>query len=356
MKKIFTLSLIAMLLFPANNASAADKACPKTKLNQVLNNKVCLKINDSYRWTSLPTKTTSTSIEKPILKQEINFKENIFNNIKEYKIKNNSNEFEIKLISTNNVNVVVIEKILNRYKSLTGFWGNQFKSKKLLLIIGTNDDLLWTKNQLEDNLSPYKFDDWYNNFNKNIKENRCRTYNAGSYGINNVGYYVQSFSLYPKDCSDLEPNDNNYRTTVEHEFSHAAQQAISNNNAHRMPCWFVEGYATYYGSLLGNLDNYNNFIESRNFAIYNYFGNRDVKKQLILLDEKYNNFTCGVDGGYAIGSMAVEQLLKEYSNNDINNFMYNISLTNNWRQSFLNIFKISFEQWVNTLNNDILKI
>lgn len=73
MKKIFTLSLIAMLLFPANNASSAQPVCSKTKLNKIVNNQVCSKVKGTYKWVKIVKKqptTTSQKEETAIVQQE----------------------------------------------------------------------------------------------------------------------------------------------------------------------------------------------------------------------------------------------------------------------------------------------
>jgi len=351
------------MLVPVSSEAAVIKPCPKNKLNIIQNNLICKKVGFLYRWVAIPapTKTkppvatptptasaTPTSLPTPV----VDFKETIYKNIiNVYNFKTDAS-FEIKVVSHSSVLDSSVKNIVKRYELATRFWQSEIDQKKLLIIIGSNEDIRWVKDQLE-LAFPYKYDDWYNNFSKNMPSQKCNSYSAGSYGMNREGYLVQSFNLYAPSCPTQEPKDDNYRTTVEHELTHAAQSSLTNNNIKSLPCWFKEGQAAYYGSILGNTSSYQDFLQSRNYQLFSVTAT-NLKDNLVKLDEKYNNFNCGTDGGYSYGSIAIEQLLKAYSHDQINLFIKSSGVTKNWKQSFAETFGKTFEDWAKSAEDGIL--
>ncbi len=361
MKKIIFALLISFMLVPTSSEAAVIKPCPKNKVNKIQNNLICKKVGLLYRWVAIPTPTstkqpvatpkptpTQTSSPAPV----VDFKETIYKNIMNVYSSKTDTSFELKVISHSSVLDSSVKNIVKRYELATRFWQSEISSKKILIIIGSNDDIRWVKDQLE-LAFPYKYDDWYNNFSKNMPSQKCNAYSAGSYGMNSQGYLVQSFNLYSPSCPTQEPKDNNYRTTVEHELTHAAQSSLTNNYVESLPCWFKEGQASYYGSLLGNTSSFEDFIQSRNYQLFPFTAN-NLKDNLIKLDEKYSNFKCGTDGGYSYGSIAIEQLLKSYSHDQINLFIKSAGVTRNWKQSFADTFNKSFEDWAKSVEDGIL--
>lgn len=364
MKKLIVGLLVSALLAPTHSEAAVVKPCPKSKLNKIQNGMVCKKVGVLYRWVAIPkptatpkptttAKPTSTPTPTPTsTPKPEDFKETTYNKVIKIYESKQASSFELKVVSHSSVSSNSIKNIISRYELVTKFWQSELKTKKILIIIGSNDDILWVKNQLE-LAFPFRFDDWYNNFSKNMPAQRCNTYSAGSYGLNPQGYLVQSFNLYSATCPTQEPTDNNYRTTVEHELTHAMQSSLTNNSINLLPCWFKEGQASYYGAVLGNSNNFLRFLESRNYVVQNQ-PLSSIKDVMIKLDEKYDNFKCGTDGGYSYGILAIEQLIKAYSNEDVHSFIENTGTTRNWRLSFLNIFKIDFNDWVSMLDSGIL--
>jgi hypothetical protein len=232
------------------------------------------------------------------------------------------------------------------------FWRDEFAVRKISIIVGNNDQLLWIKEQLE-LATNYKYEDWYKNFSIGLPQRRCNNYNAGSYGLDKNGYFLQSFTLYPADCITEEPQDANYRTTIEHELTHAAQSAVTGNRVQLFPCWFKEGQASYYASVLGNTESYESMKESLKFQT-RFIRGVDPKERLKILDEKYNNFTCGQDGGYALGSLAVQQLVIKFSHQKILDFMIKTNSKGSWRIAFTETFGQSFEEFVDNLDDQTL--
>jgi hypothetical protein len=377
LKKILFVLFLSLILNPTVSEAAVTKYCSKNKVNKIEKNLICKKVGSSYQWITItpkpitdkviptitkvasetkialvPVETSTLKLQEPT-KTVVGFKEKTYNSvINIYNSKLNTN-FELKVISHSSVLDSSINNIVKRYEVATKFWQSEMTSNKILIIIGSNDDIKWVKDQLTLARPENKYDDWYNFFSKDMPSRKCTSYSAGSYGMNNQGYYIQSILLYSPSCSIQEPTDNNYATTVEHELTHAAQSSLTNNKIRFLPCWFKEGEASYFGSVLGNSSSFNNFIGSRNFQLsFSYTNN--ISSNLLKLDEKYNNFTCGTDGGYSYGFVAVEELVSSYSLDQINLFVKNIGITENWRQSFLNTFSISFEEWTKIAETNIL--
>jgi hypothetical protein len=255
--------------------------------------------------------------------------------------------YEIVKVTHPSVTQASLNRIISRYEKALKFFRNDFAVKKIYIIAGNNDQLLWIKQELE-LASGYKMDDWYNNFSSGMPERRCKTYSAGSYGINKNGYFLQSFTLHPADCPSEEPQDSNYRTTIEHELTHASQSAVTQNRIQLFPCWFKEGQASYYGSVLGNPTSYAAMKSSLSFQT-RFSRGVDPRQRLAQLDEKYDNFKCGNDGGYALGALAVQQMVIKYSHQKIMEFSENVGVTNNWRISFKNVFGESFEAFLDSI-------
>jgi len=370
MKKTLLTLLSAVLLItivqPAQ--AAVVKPCSKNKLNTIQNNLICKKVGLLYRWAAIPTPIntnkpvaptptpTSTATPTPTPTSSpvpvIDYKETTYKKIINVYNSKTDASFELKVISDSSVLDTSVKNIIRRYEIATKFWGSEISQKKLLIIIGSNDNIRWIKEQLE-LAFPYKYDDWYVRNSQNMPSEKCNSYSAGSYGANSQGYLVQSFRLYAPSCPTQEPKDENYRTTVEHEFTHAAQSSLTNNYVESLPCWFREGQATYYGSVMGNTLSYEDFLKSRNYALFNFTTN-NFKDTLIKLDEKYSNFNCGTDGGFSYGSIAIEQLLKLYSHDQINLFVKSAGITRNWKQSFADTFNRKFEDWAKFPEDSIL--
>lgn len=298
--------------------------------------------------TPSPTPTSSKA-SAPISESESAFK-----SIVKYYNESQPASYDLIKVIHPSVTQKSAQNIVNRYNRAVQFWRDNFAIKKVYLIVGNNDEIKWVKDQLE-LATPYKNDDWYKNFSKNMPEQRCKTYSAGSYGINPNGYFMQSFNLYAPGCQTEEPQDPNYRTTVEHELTHAAQSAATGNKVEYLPCWFKEGQASYYGSAIGNLSSFAEFQSSLNFQ-RRYLRGIDPKSQLRLLDEKYNNFSCGQDGGYALGSLAVEQLVIKYSHLKVLDFVSDVGRTGNWTTSFKSVFGQTFDEFLARLSDQDLAV
>ncbi len=363
-----TIFLIMTLATPLNAATPkAGAKCTKVGATATASGKkfTCIKSGKKLVWNkgvvikapqpiATPTATSSTyptstptQPSAPLTEAEI-----AYNSIVAYYNASPVPEFELIKVIHPSVTQASADRIIARYEKAVKFWRDGFAVRKISVIVGNNDNLLWIKEKLE-LATNYKFDDWYRNFSAGLPVRRCSTYNAGSYGLDKNGYFLQSFTLYPADCATEEPQDGNYRTTIEHELTHAAQSAITGNRIQLFPCWFKEGQASYYSSVLGNTSSYASMKSSLSFQT-RFLRNVDPRQRLKQLDEAYDNFACGQDGGYALGALAVQQLVIKYSHAKILDFMVNTAASRNWRKSFEETFGQSFEAFVDNLENDAL--
>jgi hypothetical protein len=317
--------------------------CVKSGKKLVWNKGVTIKKPAPTPATPSPAASPTPNVTSvPLTQSEI-----AFNNIVSYYNESPAVKYELIKVTHPSVSQASVDRIISRYEKVLKFFRDSFAVKKVYVIVGNNDQLLWTKQQLE-LATGYKFDEWYANFTLGMPERRCSTYNAGSYGINKSGHFMQSFTLYPADCPSEEPQDGNYRTTIEHELVHASQSAVTNNQIQLLPCWFKEGQASYYGSVLGNPTSYTSMKSSLSFQT-RFSRSVDPKQRLKQLDEKYDNFKCGNDGGYALGALAVQQMVIKYSHQKIMDFSKDVGMTSNWRTSFANIFGESFDAFVDNM-------
>ena len=359
--------LMLSLVTPVQAATPkAGAKCSKAGATSTSDGKkyTCIKSGKKLVWNKgVPAKIASTPSPKPTVtpiatptatqtSEPLTDKEIAYNNIVSYYNASPIPMYEVIKVVHPSVTQDSVDRILTRYENAVKFWRDGFAVKKISLIVGNNDQVLWIKEKLE-LATNYKFEDWYRNFSAGLPQRRCSTYNAGSYGLDKNGYFLQSFTLYPADCATEEPQDGNYRTTIEHELTHAAQSAITGNRIQLFPCWFKEGQAAYYGSVLGNTNSYASMKSSLSFQT-RFSRNVDPKQRLKQLDETYDNFACGQDGGYALGALAVQELVIKHSHTRILDFMVKTASTKNWRSSFDEIFGENFEAFVDNLDNQSL--
>jgi hypothetical protein len=360
------ISVILITYVPATAATQpkAGEVCKRIGTTYISNTLKleCVKKNKKLVWQKTKVKTVTvpeviqeespqpSSSPKPPSSSQSQFNSKIASdNFQTVSLlaKNRSDaQYELNSIVNENVDTTIVKAIQSRYQLSINFWQEVLGNQKFYVIFGNNDDILWVKSQLE-KISPYKYDDWYRNFTRNMPAAKCDSYSAGAYG-GHKDFFLQSFTLYSNVCSSRVPIDDNFRTTVEHELTHAAQLGFTKNQNNLLPCWFKEGHAQYFGSLLGNVDNYNGFMKSRSYP-FQRFNFQNFSEQLFRLDEKYDNFKCGTDGGYTVGSLAVENLLSISSHQIINQFMIDTGVLKNWRVAFHKNFGQEFEIWAANL-------
>ena len=275
---------------------------------------------------------------------------------------------DIKTVTSPEITSSSKTNIENRYSFVASFFDNELSAKSpVTLVIGTNAEVEWVGNQLA-LLSGKPFEQWLANFSAPSKAATCGPYySAGSNGLTKDGRILNNYNLFGKSCATQLPSDENFQTTIEHEWVHNVQNAISfnfdeNHNAinRNMPCWFTEGQAVFYGSTLGYRNDFAGYLKVRewnmkNGKYRNAQDRKDVSRSLRKLDQSYDGFSCGNDGGYSIGSLAVEKMILMKGHAGILAFMKELKNQRDWQEAFEVIYGIDGDEWVASIGKEIAK-
>jgi hypothetical protein len=127
-----------------------------------------------------------------------------------------------------------------------------------------------------------------------------------------------------------------------------------------MPCWFKEGQAVFYGSVLGYRNDYSGYLKVRNWNMKNgKYRNAqdrtDIMQTLQKLDENYDVFKCGTDGGYSIGSIAVEKMVLLKGHVGVIAFMNELKNQSYWQSAFELVYGIDGDKWLAEVSKVISK-
>lgn len=134
-------------------------------------------------------------------------------------------------------------------------------------------------------------------------------------------------------------------TTANHEYVHNVQQELSPTKFLSSPCWFVEGMAQYYGMVLAYpdaakyLDNRELVLKDREFGAYPFDSQRSIAAwQASLVANEAPS--CGAQGGYWIGPLAVEKLVSMKGTVGVLALTKEIERVGNFTTAFKNIYGI----------------
>jgi hypothetical protein len=116
--------------------------------------------------------------------------------------------------------------------------------------------------------------------------------------------------------------------------------------------------AALYGNVIGNRADYQNYLRVRAWNMRSFdprmkFPNENFGNVLKRLDETYSNFTCGNDGGYSIGSIAVEKMILLKGDAGIVEFMRNVKTQSSWKKAFASVYGINADVWMDSISEQI---
>jgi len=367
-----SLLVIALCVAPFPQASAATAkagaTCAKLKATSIVKGKkfTCIKSGKKLVWDKgVIVKSPATSVTKS--PEEIDVQkafEAIATIAKSVLVK----PIDIKSVASPKVNTASITEIESRYSFVASFFDALLPANTpVTLVISTNAEIEWAGSQLA-KLSGNSFTEWLNFFLNPSLSSPCGPYySAGSNGRTLDKRILNNYSLFGKSCSSQLPADENFKTTIEHEWVHNVQNAVSisfdqNTNPvkQNMPCWFKEGQAVFYGSVLGYRNDYNGYLKVRKWNlkndIYGNFQDRpDISQTLQKLDESYDVYRCGNDGGYSIGSIAVEKMVLLKGHAGVIAFMKELKNQTYWQEAFEVVYGIDGDQWITSVGKGIAK-
>ena len=375
------LLVLALCIAPFPQASAATAkagaACSKLKATSIVKGKkfTCIKSGNKLVWdkgvavkppADLVTKQPTTE-PAPKLPAETDIRK-AFEAIATIARSITVKPMDIKSVVSPNVTAASVTEIENRYSFVASFFDAQLPAiTPVTLVLATNAEIEWAGSQLA-KLNGNSFTEWLNFFLNPSLSNPCGPYySAGSNGKTLDKRILNNYSLFGKSCATQLPVDENFKTTIEHEWVHNVQNEVSykfDQNANpvnqNMPCWFKEGQAVFYGSVLGYRDDYTGYLKVRdwnmkNGAYRNSQNRTDVLQTLQKLDESYNPYNCGSDGGYSIGSIAVERMVLLKGHSGILAFMQELKNHNNWQEAFEVVYGVDGDQWLVEAGKEIKK-
>jgi len=371
-RTLSTLLSIALVIAPFSQANAATakagSTCTKLKATSIVKGKkfTCIKSGKKLVWDKgVMVKPPTTPITK--LPEDIGVQkafEALATIAKSVIVK----PTDIKSVASSKVDTVSIAEIENRYSFVASFFDDLLPANTpVTLVISTNEEIEWAGSQLA-KLNGNSFTEWLNFFKNPSLSSPCGPYySAGSNGKTLDKRILNNYSLFGKSCPSQLPADENFKTTVEHEWVHNVQNAVSfsfdqnlNPVKQNMPCWFKEGQAVFYGSVLGYRNDYNGYLNVRKWNLKNdIYGNAqnrpDVSQTLQKLDESYDVYRCGNDGGYSIGSIAVEKMVLLKGHTGVIAFMKELKNQTSWQEAFEVVYGIDGDQWIATVGKDIAK-
>jgi hypothetical protein len=364
---------VALCVAPFPQASAATAkagaTCTKLKTASIVNGKkfTCIKNGKRLVWDK--GVIVKTPVTPKITLPEDTDAQKAFEAIATIAKSVIVKPIDIKSIASPKVNTASITEIENRYSFVASFFDALLPANTpVTLVISTNEEIEWAGSQLA-KLSGNSFTEWLNFFLNPSLSSPCGPYySAGSNGKTLDKRILNNYSLFGKSCVSQLPADENFKTTIEHEWVHNVQNAVSisfdqNSNPAKqnMPCWFKEGQAVFYGSVLGYRNDYNGYLKVRNWNlkndIYGSYQNRtDISQTLQKLDESYDVYRCGNDGGYSIGSIAVEKMVLLKGHAGVTAFMKELKNQTYWQGAFEVVYGIDGDQWIASVGKEIAKV
>ena len=267
----------------------------------------------------------------------------------------------LEIIASGEIRPESIKVIQDRYNFVAGFFADLVTPDlPVTVVIGANAEINWIASKMEE-LSGNSFTKFLNAFESPSKGFPCGPYySAGVSGKTKNGRFLNHYALYGKSCPTQLPNDENFQTIIEHEWVHNVQgkiadpSMIGDGGPTLLPCWFKEGQASFYGNAIGYRSNYSRYLAVRRSTISNFENRLQVINQSLAatlkdLDEKYNPFSCGNTGGYALGALAVEKMIVMKGHTGVVDFMKSVKTEQSWRKAFLKVYGIEADAWIDKI-------
>ena len=145
------------------------------------------------------------------------------------------------------------------------------------------------------------------------------------------------------------------------EWTHFAQQAMS-GDINRLPCWFKEGQATYFGNAISNnvRDKWRAVWKEQIQTIkYDYMSFFNLSKsELVSWFDSHAlnmpNGLCGPDSAFMIGGIAVEYLVGTVGVSGVYDFEARIKRGELWTSALAHISGKSYESEMVDITNFVL--
>lgn len=320
------------------------KPCPRSKVNTVVNDKLCIKNGKVYRWA-----TKNVKVEPEIIKPTT------------ITAPDNKQKVDISGIS---INYIISDNALNRdYKLYLSalehaieFWYPVFNKSEINVVLFTENDSVWideTQRRLMKNF-------FYN------PEIDFQSYRLKQYGCNIGGFYLPNIIL----ACVRESQYNNLEASmiIAHEYVHLVgmtSMQLSNfplgSLGRLRPCWVEEGMAVFYGMKSSSTvdknfaSNKERFLSSLSSRITTDL--RSEQSILKTMQELEENMTSckKVQDAYFLGSSAFEILYNKYGHDKVIEFNKMFFMGVEWKSAFYKAFGISVNDFYKNLAQEVVK-
>jgi hypothetical protein len=382
MKKLLSIFIALALFTTPMSAVAAVKAgdvCKKAGSTATASGKkfTCIKSGKKLIWnkgvavakpkpvetvvpeaTPTPSPTPTELTESDLRQRDI---QNAFDEIANIAKKASPAITNLEIIASAEIRPESIKVIQDRYNFVAGFFADLVNPDiPVTVVIGANAEINWIASKLEE-LSGNSFAKFLNAFESESKGFPCGPYyTAGVSGKTKSGRLLNHYGLFGKSCPAQLPRDENFQTTIEHEWVHNVQgkladpSMIGEGGQTLLPCWFKEGQASFYGNAIGYRSNYAGYLKVRRWNLNNLENRMQVINQNLAgtlkeLDEKFNPFSCGNSGGYSIGALAVEKMVLMKGHTGVVDFMKSVKSELSWRKAFVKVYGVEADVWIDKI-------
>lgn len=350
--------LIPINITDASNLPKPNSKCKKEGLSQKKNGNdyICVKKGKKLIWSrgvtiskaqTLPGANSNNSPTSKVETWQSTRNRVISNYLERVKT---GRDFDFEFILSPTVNKEKANETINAYKEASRNWTWLFDSSKTYSII-------WVL------LTEKDYDWWYAKVLELQGQNAVFPWDKSK---NEFGHCILSQTAFCGYGSTQKAPDGNLKffqynvigsdfkekpvaNTVHHESVHFYQLANNMSYPNDLPCWYIEGQATYYGNVLSGLGEVN-FQKSRivNTLPGSDKWNSEKWLQTLALFQT-NQEECRRDSrNYFIGSFLWEYLLMNYSEQIIH--QVHLALK---EQTWSEVVPIFFGKSVDQLNQDL---
>jgi hypothetical protein len=274
-----------------------------------------------------------------VIDKKVSISQKAFNNMQNYnKNISNNNSQVINVVFSKNVSDEIKNEELDLIEKGLKFFQNYYYTKDLNGVIFTSDSIEWADNFIKNS----SYNEWSGNIKKSYKDNEICSF---AFAMERYAY---------ASCVDNDKRNIFHKQTSIHEIFHIVQAQNSNQyktNNFGMPCWLLEGSATYFGSIIGinDLNSINIFINNLKYQFNDGSGDslltklHSNKSKYIMKDIETIN-ECKLNlAPYTMGYLATEILISEYGFEKFMTFIQSFNNNIYWKEDFESIFNLNIE-------------
>jgi hypothetical protein len=262
------------------------------------------------------------------------------------------NKIQYTLVSSPTLTSQMMQPYIDALNQSVFMWNDYFPNSNIFVYLFTEKDADWLNS-----IIPNSNTDSLAQAEKQIRNLGNNPCSFGAAGQNRNR--VPMFHL----CIDTRYPIDGYVAVVYHEYFHLVEQYQRRNidGPANIPCWIQEGSADFVGYSMFNQDyKWDEFVRLHfdfQIGFSATLGLKDKlsrisKEDTVLLYKSLepsnndpNNQNCAKNAGYALGALAFENLVSTYGFDSFMNFFKSFGNNKSWRDNFLEIYKISVEDF-----------